>query len=112
MAKVYDIKVEAVQITATLKDFNGDVDEWKIAFYNLWRWQMTIDYAYRIAVRESSRQGVYVELIVKYDQREPVLNIMEDLGYKNIKTEPEWIGVVDPYEHDECMGIECISMEY
>ena len=54
-----------VRIESDLNDFNGSLNEWKNAFYEIWRWQMTWDFAYSIRVSERRESGVYISMLVK-----------------------------------------------
>ena len=101
MAKVYDERVKAVNVWAGLNDFDGSVDEWKMKFYELWRYQMTFSFAYEIDVHEVSSGDVIVDLIVKSEFKQNILDTMESLGYRNIHTDDEYIGIVYAFEHDE-----------
>ena len=88
-------KENAYRIMSSFKDFEGSVDEWKAKFYELWRYQLTWGFAYRIDLETKS--GVYVCLLVREAYRKNVLSLMDDLGYKNVREEVEKIGVVCGY---------------
>ena len=112
MARIYDEKKQAIRVIAHLKDFNGDNDKWKWSFYQIWRYQMTWDFAYSIEVRESRANGVYVDLLIKPSYREALMDTMESLGYKDVKTYNEWVGIVWACEHDGLNDIEELVLEY
>lgn len=104
MTKIYDRTAEAIRITSRLDDFDGDVAKWKDAFYELWRYQMTWSFAYKIEVIESGGsyfdRKVFVELVVKEAYKTNALDLMETLGYRNVKTEDIKVGIVNEYKHD------------
>ena len=89
---------EAVNVVAYLEDFDGDVKEWKIAFYELWREQMTWSFAYEIVAGEHSDRSVYVCLKIRPKFKKALLGAMEQYGYRNIKTTDITIGIIEPYE--------------
>ena len=90
-------KEKAVLIEANLEDFYGSTDKWKQSFYNIWRYQMTWDYAYRITVEER-RRGVIVRLLIKPAFKDDVLGMMEDLGYRNVATENVNVAFISSYD--------------
>ena len=104
MGKVYDRKEKAIYVTSKLEDFDGDVQKWKDAFYELWRYQMTYSFAYKIEVKESGgsyfERKVFVDLLVRENYKDNVIDLMKTLGYQNINISEETIGIIDGYEHD------------
>lgn len=112
MVTVYVYPEEALCITATLKDFNGTVTEWKTAFYELWRYQMTWHFAHKISVHDSRNSGVYVLLICKPAYKKNILETMESLGFKNIKCEEEEIGTIECTEFPEDMLLDTVIVDY
>ena len=105
MAKVYDEKATAVRVIAHLEDFDGDVNDWKINFYELWRYQMTWGFAFEISVGESRQNGVFVDLLVKKPYKKNILETMQELGYRNITHYDETVGIVYGYEHEDLDNI-------
>ena len=101
MAKIYDEKKTAIRMTSHLEDFNGDSSEWKKSFYEVWRYQLTWDFAYEIALRESRRFGVFIDMLVKEAYKQNALDMLENLGYRNVTTSEENVGVVWEFEHKE-----------
>lgn len=99
----------AVRLEAFLEDFAGTVEEWKIAFYEVWRYQMTYDFAYSIRVGEKSDNSVYMSLLVKGKYRKDARHLIERLGCKNIRESEEHIGIVQTYEIDDCDLFEVIA---
>lgn len=110
--KHYDEMETAVVYTARLEDFDGDVQKWKIAFYEIWRYQMTYHFARRIIAEDSRNHGAFVRLTVKPAFKHDALGMMEDLGYKNITTEDAKIGLVYAYEHDDLEDIDLLVLDY
>lgn len=92
----------AVRITTDIEDFNGDVMGWKLSFYDIWRFQMTWDFAYEIKVHET-RKGVRISILCKPDFKGDAVNMLEGFGCKNIKTEAEDVGIVDLLDVDNLM---------
>lgn len=92
-------KEKAILVEANDKDFDGDIERWRFSFYNIWRYQMTWDYAYRITVEER-RRGVIVRLIIKPAFKDDVLRMMEDLGYQNVTTEDVNVALISSYDLD------------
>lgn len=91
-------KEKAYRIIAHLKDFEGE--SWKLAFYDLWRYQMTYSMAYLIEVIESNRNGVYVHMVVKSAYAKSMVDSMESLGYRNISAEEEYFLIAESYDYD------------
>ena len=85
---------EALRVTSYFKSFDGDLDRWKDSFYQLWRLQLTFSFAHQIALYETRSGGVYVSLLIDPKYEEDVLVNMEGLGYRDIRTCPEHLGVV------------------
>ena len=100
MKKAYFEKEKAFKIRAGLEDFDGDVDKWKWAFYELWREQMTWDFAYSINVYERSDKSVDVEIICRPAYKLPLLNTMKALGYRNVDVTECYAAVFSPYDGD------------
>lgn len=103
--KTYDEKKTAVRFTARLNDFEGDVQEWKLKFYELWRYQMTWNFAYEIAVRDSAGSGVFVDVVARKAFEKNVMSMMEELGYKNISKEEYQVGLIWTIDREDCRDI-------
>jgi hypothetical protein len=112
MAKVFDKKVPAIRITAHFSEFDGNLDKWEDSFYQVWRYQLTWDFAYGIKLNESRQHGVYIDLLIRPSYREPLLETMESLGYRDIAQNTEFVGIVEVYEHKELEDIEEVILEY
>jgi hypothetical protein len=84
---------EALRVTSKFSDFNGDLDKWKDSFYQLWRLQMTWNFAYQLELDET-KSGVYVSMLIKPAFEENVLVNMEGFGYRKIHTYPEKFGML------------------
>lgn len=91
----------ATRIETDFADFGGTVNEWKSAFYEVWRYQMTWGFAYSINVRERRNTGVYMSLLIKSGYKKLVLELLDDLGFGNVVTSDENIGVVQLYDIDD-----------
>lgn len=108
--KTYDEKRKAVRISAYYKDFDGNLDKWKNAFYQLWRWQMTWDFAYEIQLIDT-RDGVKVYIMSKPNFQKNVLETMQDLGYRDIQTWEEKVAVFYTLEHEDLEEMDFITAE-
>ena len=111
-AKVAVYLEDTVYITANLNDFDGDVQKWKLAFYELWRYQMTWHFAHEISVFDNSRSGVFVRIICKPSYEKCILGTMEELGFRNIHTEHDNIGTIECSELPEEMLIDFAVVDY
>ena len=72
---------------------------------------MTWSFAHKIEVRDS-RKGVFLDMLIKPAYRKQLLETMEDLGYKKISENTEFIGEVFALEHDELEDITELVLEY
>lgn len=84
----------SVEVYSYLVDFSGNVEQWKEAVYDLFRADMTWNFAYRIEVKEG-RKGVFVRLIIKTAFEKNVVEFMADKGFGNLKVIKGQIGVLD-----------------
>lgn len=90
------------RLTTYINDFAGDVEHWKLAFYELWRFQMGYDFAHELKLEQDGPAGdVYVSLLVKDAYKRSLLNTMHELGYGKIEECEEHIGLVDTWGPDE-----------
>ena len=85
---------EAVRITSPFESFDGDLEKWKDAFYQVWRFQLTWSFAYEIALKETRSAGVYLSMLVKPKYKSGILEVLDDLGYRDIHTYAENVGVL------------------
>lgn len=109
MATVYT--EDAVRITAHLNDFVGTTNEWKIAVYEMFRWDMTWSFAHKIDVIESRGSGVFLSMIIKPPFEKSVKETMEDLGFRNIVSYHENIGSIECTDLPEDMLIDFAIVE-
>lgn len=112
MAKMYDEKRKAVRVTAYLDDFDGNVAKWKESFYMVWRYQLTWSFAYSIDLRESRAKGVFIDLLIKPEYKNHLLETMEELGFMNVRADDVLVGIVDASEHDELLEIEELVLDF
>lgn len=90
------------RVRAYITDFVQDFGStWKGSFYELWRYQMTWNFAYEIKVHETSDKDVCVSMLVKNAYLKNVLDTMESLGYRNVQIEEEHIGIIQIYDIDD-----------
>lgn len=103
------IQDDAVRLEAFLEDFVGTVEEWKIAFYEIWRYQMYYTFAYSIEVAEKSDSSVYMSLLVKKAYLKNAKMLLKDIGCRNVKEWEEHIGIVQLYDVDDSDLFEVIA---
>lgn len=91
----------AIRIRAYISDFDSESgNDWKKSFYELWRYQMTWDFAHEIKVHEVHDGDVCVSMLIKKSFKKNVLDTMEHLGYRNIEVDKEHVGVIELYDID------------
>lgn len=93
---------DAVRVDAFLSDFEGDVPQWKEAFYDLWRYQLTYGFAYEIKLEETGKRDgvrfVYLSILCRKAFQKNLVTTMEELGYRNIKVSEEPVGVIQIWD--------------
>ena len=99
-------KEKVIVLTATYENFdekggsmimwNADakVDAWKLAFYELWRYQMTWQPCYRLEVIDG-KDALFVRAVCKEGYLEPMISTMEGVGYREIKQYETNVGFID-----------------
>lgn len=115
MDKYYKVPVreeDAISITSFLSDFDGDVTAWKVGVYELFRWDMTYSFAYKIHVYESRNDGVFVRVIAKPEYEEAIKETMEDIGFRKISLCHEKIGIIDPLDVPEEAYWPLVDLDY
>lgn len=70
---------------------------WKLAFYELWRLQMTWHFSYHLGVGESEG-GVFVKAVCKEAYIGNLVETMEGVGFRNIKQSEGNVGLIDCLE--------------
>lgn len=98
--KAYYDKEPAIAVRASLEDFEGDVTKWKDSFYELWRYEMTWNFAYVLKVNEYSDKSVGVRIIARPAYKDALLDTMKHLGYRKITVDETAVAVISPYEYD------------
>lgn len=109
--KTWVYKEEALKVRTNFEDFDGTVEKWKKAFYEVWRWQMTWSFAYTIKVHEYHDGDLGLVLLIKPAFKKSVLEMLEEYGYKNVKVENVNIGFVDFEVWSEDFDIDDVFME-
>lgn len=99
-------KEKAYRFTASFKEFDGDVAKWRDAFYEVWRHQLTYNFAYEIELREN-RSGVFLSMLVRESFKECAEGF-DEYGYK-FSIDEETAGVINDYDLPD--GVECIFAE-
>ena len=102
--KLYVSAKKAYRVEAKFADFDGELSAWKETFYNMWRWQMTYDYAYSIKVDERRSSGVYFCAIIKTSFKDDVVDALETYGCKNVTVEDCLVASVDMYGFEKAFG--------
>lgn len=112
MKKIEVEKRKAVRIIAYYEDFdpkgwNSTATEdqksecWKLAFYEMWRMQMTWGYAYEIEARESRQNGVHISICVKEGYAKNAKDTMEAIGFRDVRSYEEYVAVTDGFDLDD-----------
>lgn len=109
MKKLFDT-TKARFIRAYLNDFDGDLEKWKDSFYQLWRYQLTWDFAYKLELAETRSAGVHVSMLIKPAYENQVLDTMESLGYCNIRNNEDSVAVVHSYDLEELEMVSAIDL--
>lgn len=107
----WDEKKKALVVEAELSDYGGD--DWRGAFYELWRYELTWGFAYKLELCER-RSGVYVKAVIKEAYRRNVEETMDALGYKNLTITETNVGIVYALDRDDMdeEGVEYLQVEY
>lgn len=103
---------DVVCIYANLDNFEGGLAEWKDSIYQLFRYNMTFDFAHRIDVREGRKNGVYVYLVIRPAFQESLMNTMDELGFKNPIVTHEEIGAIECTDLPENMMFDFVEVQY
>ena len=101
--KLYGETVKALEVKAAYEDFDGGDakdQKWQYAFYQLWRYQLTYDFAYSIKVNEYSDQTLDTILIIRPSYKNAVLQTMKGYGYRNIRVDDCKVLEISPYDGD------------
>ena len=92
---------DGVRVMAYLSDFNNDVNDWKKSFYEIWRYQMTWDFVFEIKIYEVHGGDICVSMLIKKSYSNNVLDMMEYLGYANVRITEEHVGIVQVWDIDD-----------
>lgn len=103
---------DALYITSNLNDFDGDVQKWKNAVYEMFRWDMGYSFAHKIDLIDSRSSGVFILLICRPKFEQSIVDTMEDNGFRNIKVRHENIGAIECTEFPEDMLIDFAEVVY
>ena len=108
--KIDDIaKVKATAITATFKDFNGDAEEWRKAYFDLLSWKNTWGTPLLMDINSTREGKPFLDMVVRESDKDHVVDYLDGLGYRNIKTAPVTSLIVRP-EWDE--NIDFVFIDY
>lgn len=92
--EMYGEKVSAVDITTKSSAFTGE--SWKDAYFRLLSWKNTWGIPYRMDIMSYNDGEAYLYMIVKKVSEERVIDMLQDLGYGDIKTEDITLCVLEP----------------
>lgn len=99
------------RVRAYISDFAKDSgNDWKNSFYELWRYQMTWDFAHEIKAHEVHDGDVCVSMLIKDAYKANVLDMMEYLGYRNVRIDSEHLGVIQTYDIDVPEGDDMFTI--
>ena len=93
-------KRKAIRMVAYLNDFDADLNRWRKSFYEVWRYQLTWNFAYRIKLDESRKTGVFILIDVRLGYKQNALEMLENLGYRKIEVTEVTAVVFDDLEMD------------
>ena len=88
---------DAIEITSSLLDYDGDLSKWKNSVYDLLRLQLSTNCIYSIGIHEN-RFGVFVRLVVKQGFEQSVMEFMTKRNFTNIHSNHTQAGVADRFE--------------
>jgi len=92
----YAEKAKAVSLVAHGRDFDGDEQKWRDAYFHLLQWKMTWSLCYELDMNWSRKNGTFVRVVVKPDIAERLKEDMEEYGYRNISVDNITIELVSP----------------
>ena len=79
--------VKTTSVIAHWSDFDGSVEKWQQAYFQLLSLNNTYSFAYEMDVHESSKNGVFVCVVLRCtNYKDRLVDYMNDLGYRAIKT--------------------------
>ena len=101
-----------VTATVNFKDWNGDAESWREAFFQLLSWKNTWSGVLELTINSTWEHVPYLYVVVTKDRitEKSLRNVLEGFGYTNIKIfvtkarffSPTWI---DEWEDDWENGI-------
>lgn len=107
-----------VTATVNFKDWNGDAESWREAFFQLLSWKNTWSGVLELTINSTWEHVPYLYVVVTKDRitEKSLRNVLESFGYTNIKTtvskarffSPAWI---DEWEDDWENGITAYFIE-
>lgn len=107
---VYDEKKRCLKIQARYEDFDGSHEKWMSSFYEIWKYQLTWNFAWKIELLERV-DGVLVSMNVKPEFADNVKAMMESLGYRNMEISKMYVGIINEVKHDELYDVDLIITE-
>lgn len=101
--KFYGEKIKAIEIKAAYEDFDGGDEKdraWQYAFYQMWRYQLTYDFAYEIKVNEYSDNTLDMIMIIRPSYKDAAVKTMRRYGYRNIRVRDCKVLEISHYDGD------------
>ena len=107
---MYDEKKRCLKIQARYEDFDGSHEKWMSSFYEIWKYQLTRNFAWKIELLERV-DGVLVSMNIKPEFADNVKAMMESLGYRNMEISKMYVGIINEVKHDELYDVDLITTE-
>lgn len=77
--------IKTATFTSNLKDFKGY--DWQVSYFELLSWKNTWNRAIVLDIKANTKHEPFLYLVVKERDSELARNLLESLGYGNIKEE-------------------------
>ena len=99
--KTYELdREQAVCYTANYKDFDGDVEKWREAYFHLLGWKNTWEIPFEMNICSHRDHTPYLFLVIPKRNEEATDSMLEDLGY-TFKKNDCTVGVFSPDIDDD-----------
>lgn len=102
-------KVKAVHISASYKDFDGEADRWREAYFNLLSWKNTWSIPYSMDIYSRRDHTAFLSMVIPRKRKEDVLEYLDDLGYREVKSTDIDLALIEVYDRDEEVDDYCLE---